>query len=46
MLYRNRLYLEDGSKAGEAHYAVLNAGETAWTEAAAGGCLFHSPPLV
>lgn len=23
MLYRYRLYLEDGSEAGEAHYAVL-----------------------
>ena len=29
MLYRYRLYLEDGSDAGEAHYAVLiQPGET------------------
>jgi hypothetical protein len=32
MLYRYRLYLENGSEAGEAHYAVLiQPGETIWT---------------
>ena len=32
MLYRYRLYLQDGSEAGEAHYAVLiQPGETIWT---------------
>jgi hypothetical protein len=31
MLYRYRLYLEDGTEAGEAHYAVLiRPGETIW----------------
>jgi hypothetical protein len=31
MLYRHRLYLEDGSEAGEAHSAVpIKAGETVW----------------
>ncbi len=32
MLYRYRLYLEDGSEAGEAHYAVMiQPGEEIWT---------------
>jgi hypothetical protein len=32
MIYRYRLYLEDGSEAGEAHYAVtIEAGEIIWT---------------
>lgn len=32
MLYRYRLYLEDGSEAGEAHYAVMILpDETIWT---------------
>jgi len=32
MLYRYRLYLEDGSEAGEAHCAVMiQPGETIWT---------------
>ena len=32
MLYRYRLHYEDGSDAGEAHYAVgINPGETIWT---------------
>jgi hypothetical protein len=32
MLYRYRLYLEDGGEAGEAHYAVMiHPGETIWT---------------
>ncbi len=32
MLYRYRLYFEDGSEAGEAHYAVrIAAGEIVWT---------------
>ena len=32
MVYRYRLHYEDGSDAGEAHYAVgINPGETIWT---------------
>jgi hypothetical protein len=32
MLYQYRLYLEDGSEAGEAHYTVnINPGEIIWT---------------
>jgi hypothetical protein len=32
MLYRYRLYLEDGTEAGKAHYAVMiRPGETIWT---------------
>lgn len=33
MLYRYRLFLEDGSEAGEADYAVpIRPGETIWTD--------------
>jgi hypothetical protein len=43
MLYRYRLYLEDGSDAGEAHYAVLiQPGETdlgeRWPQVARARC--------
>lgn len=32
MLYRYRLFNEDGTEAGEAHYAVgIKPGETIWT---------------
>lgn len=35
MLYRHRLFLEDGSEAGEAHYAMrIQPGETIWTKGA------------
>jgi hypothetical protein len=43
MVYRYRLYLEDGSEAGEAHYAVPDpAGGRRFTGATSASCAYST----
>jgi hypothetical protein len=46
MLFRYRLYLEDGSEAGEAHYAaMIQPGETIWLNSGRKACVLDAVPV-